>query len=625
MPSTNPPPPVRTALRFEALEDRVTPVAVRFDYSFDTSGFFANSDRRAALNRVAEAITARMTDSLAAVTPSAGNTWTARVYDPASSQYRSFPGLTVGANEVVVYITAGNLGGALGIASGGAYSASGQQPWLDTIRHRGQTGADAAADYATWGGLIAFNTATNWDFSAGAPAPTQFDFDSIATHEMLHLFGFGLENPSFTRLVSGGHFNGPNAVAVYGGSVPMQPGEGSDHFAAGTRYAGQESVMTAAIAAGAVKRMTELEYAVLKDVGWGSNGSAAAPPASASAPPAPVLTPSPVVSPSTRGGLNRFAVGNGVGATAGVNAYSAAGQSVFSGTVLPTAFTGGQRVASGDVTGDGVTDYAVGAGPGGAPAVTVVDGRTGQTVFSFLPFEEFFRGGVYVAVGDVNRDGKADLAVGAGEGGGPRVKLYDGATGGQLADFWGIEDLAFRGGVRVALGDVNADGAADLVAAAGEGGGPRVAVYDGRAVRGYATPTRLLWDFLAFEKELRNGSYVAVADLNGDGYGDVIAGAGEGGAPRVTVFNGRSLLAGNTTDWVANYFVGDPGTVSGVRVAATDVNGDGRDDLITAPGPNTDGLVRVFSGLSAGKLGTAPAPFLALSRPEWAAYGAFVG
>ena len=80
-------------------------------------------------------------------------------------------------------------------------------------------------------------------------------------------------------------------------------------------------------------------------------------------------------------------------------------------------FTGGVRVAAGDVNGDGVTDLVTGAGPGGASHIKVFDGATGTVLFSFFAFDPSFSGGVFVAAGDINGDGKADIVVGADSGG----------------------------------------------------------------------------------------------------------------------------------------------------------------------------------------------------------------
>jgi len=141
----------------------------------------------------------------------------------------------------------------------------------------------------------------------------------------------------------------------------------------------------------------------------------------------------------------------------------------------------GTTVAAGDLTGDGVPDTVVGAGAGGPPVVKVIDGKTGQPVKAFMAFEVGFQGGVTVAVGDVNGDGVADIVVGAGPGGGPHVKVFDGKSGALIAS-WTAFDASFKGGVRVAAGDVNGDGKADITVTAGAQPGSaqvQVKVFDG--------------------------------------------------------------------------------------------------------------------------------------------------
>ena len=68
-------------------------------------------------------------------------------------------------------------------------------------------------------------------------------------------------------------------------------------------------------------------------------------------------------------------------------------------------FSGGVFVAAGDVTGDGTTDVVVGADETGGPHVKVVDVSTGVSeVRSFFAYASAFTGGVRVAAGDVNGD-----------------------------------------------------------------------------------------------------------------------------------------------------------------------------------------------------------------------------
>src|SRR5207248_4971401 len=135
-----------------------------------------------------------------------------------------------------------------------------------------------------------------------------------------------------------------------------------------------------------------------------------------------------------------------------------------------------------------------------------------------------------------------DVVVTPDIGGGPRVRVFDGANRfAQVADFFGIDDPNFRGGARAAVGDINGDGNGDLVVAAGFQGGPRVAAFDGKSIRVGQAPRKLFNDFFAFEQSLRNGVYVTVGDINGDGFAELIAGGGPSGGPRVTAFSGKAL------------------------------------------------------------------------------------
>ncbi|HVK15153.1 MAG TPA: PQQ-dependent sugar dehydrogenase [Gemmataceae bacterium] len=280
-------------------------------------------------------------------------------------------------------------------------------------------------------------------------------------------------------------------------------------------------------------------------------------------------------------GESLIAAGPGAGGAAVVTVFDAVtGEARARLPAFDPAFTGGVRVATADVTGDQVADVIVGAGPGGGPHVRVFDGATGQVVREFFFFEPTFTGGVYVAAADFDRDGLADVAASADVGGGPRVRVLSGRTGETIADFFALE-TTFTGGTRVASGDVNADGVPDLVVSAGFLGGPRVAVFDGASVAAN-TPARVGADFFAYEDTLRNGAFVSAADFDNDGFADILTGAGPGGGPRVTVFSGREFLAGRQTR-LADFFAGDTALRGGVTVAAADANGDGVPELVAAP------------------------------------------
>jgi len=93
----------------------------------------------------------------------------------------------------------------------------------------------------------------------------------------------------------------------------------------------------------------------------------------------------------------------------------------------------------------------------------------------------------------------------------------------------------FHGGVRVAVGDVNGDGVPDIIAGRGPGGVAEVGVFDGATGQPFAGP---LGSFVAYPPSFHGGVFLATADLNGDGKADIVVAPGAGFAPQVEVFSG---------------------------------------------------------------------------------------
>jgi hypothetical protein len=286
--------------------------------------------------------------------------------------------------------------------------------------------------------------------------------------------------------------------------------------------------------------------------------------------------------PIDQNDVDAFAVGAGSMNPGRVTIFNHTGTPRLTLTPFPGSASE-VRVAIANGNGDTTPDVFVATGPGTPTRVAMIDGAGGRSQRVFTPFEDTFTGGAFVAAADLDGDGIADLAVAPDVSGGPRVILYSGRTGAKLADFFGIEDKAFRGGARLAFGDINGDGTPDLIVAAGMGGGPRVAVWDGVSIL-QGQPRRLFNDFFVFEDSVRNGVYVATGDINGDGCDDILIGGGPGGGPRVIGLDGLTLLNANALQKkiIVDFFAGDPVSRDGVRLTVKNLDGDNHDDLIVA-------------------------------------------
>jgi hypothetical protein len=304
------------------------------------------------------------------------------------------------------------------------------------------------------------------------------------------------------------------------------------------------------------------------------------------------------------GAQNIVAVGADVGGGPRVRVLDAATQNVlFDGFVYSPNFTGGVRVATGDVTGDGVPDLITAAGIGGGPHIQVFDGTDFVPVASFFAYEPTFTSGLYVTVGDVDGDGVDDIITGTGAGGGPLVKVFD--YKGNQKDAFFAYDPNFRGGVRVGAGDINGDGTSEIITGAGVGGGPQVTVF--------SFPTNAIVEsYFATDPSYRGGIFVTAGDMDGDGKAEIAAGPGTDQAAQVVNIlrsSDGSMASLNVADTGAINTAGTlPATpmlglagmnsptqlTGGLRLAMIP-GADGRDQLAVARGPGFVPRVHLYT------------------------------
>ncbi len=230
----------------EALEDRrLLAVSLQLDYSLDGAGFFT-ADRKALLQSTLTAITSRLGDTLAAVS---SNTYTITTSTGARTVTTA-----VAADTLKIYVLGDSLSGST-VGQGGA-------SW-SVIANNAMRG-QGANDYAPNIGYIRFDNdgSTNWFFGSSTTGLTsdKTDFVSVARHEFLHVLGMTTTQPTFSRFVQNSTFIGPNAKAAFHGDpVPLS----------GSHIASQvASVMNPASLNGTREDLRNLEWGILKDMGW---------------------------------------------------------------------------------------------------------------------------------------------------------------------------------------------------------------------------------------------------------------------------------------------------------------------------------------------------------------------
>jgi hypothetical protein len=219
------------------------------------------------------------------------------------------------------------------------------------------------------------------------------------------------------------------------------------------------------------------------------------------------------------------------------------------------------------------------AGSGGG-TMAAFDGFTGTLRFAVNPFPGF-RGAVHVAAGDVTGDGVPDIIAAPGRGGPPIVIALDGNTGTLVRAFFAYPP-GFADGVNVAVGDVNGDGFDDIIVAPELRGATFVRVFSGQ-------DSSLLTQFVAYTPLFNGGVRVAAADFNLDGRAEIVTIPGRGAAPLIRIFD--NLGAAQQT-----FIAGSPALQSGMSLAAGDITGDGRAEIVVGLGAGDPPFVGVFGG-----------------------------
>jgi len=287
-----------------------------------------------------------------------------------------------------------------------------------------------------------------------------------------------------------------------------------------------------------------------------------------------------------------------------------AGTTTFTFASPQTIASGGNphKVTLGDLDGDGRLDLAVPNGRAGTVAVFLNTMAPGATAAGFAPPQESAAGGepFSLALGDLDGDGKQDLALGNWNTSTAVVLLNATPWGGRLEMSAAPDAAAGTRPDAVKAADFNGDGKADLLV--GDTNAASVAVYVNATAPGGLLATWIAPQDFATAAA---GYSLDVADFNLDGRPDIVA--ANYGSNSVSVLLNTTFADSNTLNFALHQDFA--ATTGPTHVSTGDLNGDGKPDLVLASrGGNAVSVL--INATPAGSLTAAFAPRQDFSMPD---------
>ncbi|MBU1178548.1 S8 family serine peptidase [Patescibacteria group bacterium] len=191
-------------------------------------------------------------------------------------------------------------------------------------------------------------------------------------------------------------------------------------------------------------------------------------------------------------------------------------------------YTSGVTVSEAQATPNEI-NIITGAGPGGGPQIRAFNGRGDSINLNYFAYSRNFKGGTRVTTGDIDADGRDEIIVGAGTGGGPQIRVFESDGNVKPIQFFAFHPDS-RTGVDVAAGDVDGDGKDEIAVSQLANGEAWVKVYR------YDNQKTVITSFRAYSRGVMSGANVDLVDVDSDGEAEIVTGAGNTGGPHVRAF-----------------------------------------------------------------------------------------
>ena len=231
------------------------------------------------------------------------------------------------------------------------------------------------------------------------------------------------------------------------------------------------------------------------------------------------------------------------------------------------SFTGGVALASADLNNDKVSEIVTAPNSNGGPHIRIFD-LLGNVRSQFMAYDAKFRGGISLAIGDVDGDGEKEIITAPSTAAGPEIRVW--TAKGVLESKFMAYDAKFRGGVTLTVGDTNGDGIDEIITAPNISGGPHIRIFNAAG--------SVISQFMAWDKNLRSGYRLAFGDFDHNGKGEIAITATKSARGEIVFFSPQGE---KINSWLAFPHLGE--VTYRFSLNAYDATGDLLTDLVVVP------------------------------------------